>query len=200
MCTCFLLLAALAVAEAVVGNSLPARELAKNLEHQRLARDMSANRIEKRYPPDRETFTRTTTPVWMASQTPTASASSPPSSAATPTTTAPPGQFGTPTSRALVAATTSSATTCAPAYVTPPMIYGTGTFPEPTAFVCQRAACGQALMGDGNQPYVIIGPNMYWLCQDKNYGPAGSCTDKSSACEALASVVAMGANTMCALS
>ncbi|GAA5834472.1 hypothetical protein JCM11251_007017 [Rhodosporidiobolus azoricus] len=199
-----LLLAAAASANLASAGALHAREVARDLKHYNNARDMSAdkNRIEKRYPPNRETFIPTTTPVWMASQTPAATSTSTTTQAAgNPTTTpAPSGQFATPTSRALVAATTSSATTCAPPYFAPTTIAGTGTLPKPTGFVRKRANRGQELVGDGNQRYVIVGPNMYWLCQDENYGPVGSYTDKARVREALAIAVAMGANTIRVLS
>lgn len=152
-----LLFAALAAADSAFAHSLHAREVGKQHHHQNIARDMSSNKIEKRYPPGRETFIPTTTPVWMASQTPAASSTR---QAASPTTTpAPDGQFTTPTSRALVAATTSSATTCAPPYIAPTMISGTGTLPKPTGFVRKRANRGQTLVGDNNQPFVIVGPS-----------------------------------------
>ncbi|GAA5870684.1 hypothetical protein JCM8547_005029 [Rhodosporidiobolus lusitaniae] len=186
-----------------------ARELAKDPYHQAVARDMSSGnlnpqheRIEKRYPPNRETFIPTTTPVWMASQTPAASAvssrsSSSSSSAAAPTaTSAPSGQFATPTTRALVAATTSTATTCAGAYVAPTTIFGTGTLPKPSTFVRKQQARSDQLVLDG-APFRIVGPNIYWLCQDENVGwPKGQYTDKGRIREALAIAVAMGANTI----
>lgn len=202
----FTVLAVFSLLDLTSASSPHAREVAKSFEHQELARRMSekggdGKRIEKRYPPDRETFIPTTTPAWMVSSTaaasPTSSSSSTTSPAAGATTTSPPsGQFATPTSRALVAATTSSATTCASAYVAPTMITGTGTLPKPTSFVRKKVSRGQALVGDGNLPYVIVGPNIYWLCQDENYGPLGSYTDKGRVREALAIAVAMGANTV----
>ncbi|GAA5919876.1 hypothetical protein JCM1841_002086 [Sporobolomyces salmonicolor] len=117
------------------------------------------------------------------------------SSSATPA----PSPFTTGTTRALVAATTSSAKTCAPTYTAGGFtITGTGTLPKPTSFV-KKAARSQQLTVN-NQPFRIVGPNIYWLCQDENYGPIGSYTDKGRVREALAIAVAMGANTIRALS
>ncbi|CEQ42519.1 SPOSA6832_04338 [Sporobolomyces salmonicolor] len=133
------------------------------------------------------------------------------SSSATPA----PSPFTTGTTRALVAATTSSAKTCAPTYTAGGFtITGTGTLPKPTSFV-KKAARSQQLTVN-NQPFRIVGP------KDENYGPIGSYTDKGvclqGACysapieksltcflvqrvrEALAIAVAMGANTIRALS
>ncbi|CDR46532.1 RHTO0S12e05732g1_1 [Rhodotorula toruloides] len=50
---------------------------------------------------------------------------------------------------------------------------------------------------DGS-PFTIVGPNIFWLCQD--YGPIGNYTDKAMVREALAMAVALGANTIRALS
>ncbi|GAA5908351.1 hypothetical protein JCM5296_001289 [Sporobolomyces johnsonii] len=113
--------------------------------------------------------------------------------------TSAPSPFTTGTTRALVAATTSSATTCAPAYTAgKTTIRGTGTLPKPTSFV-KKAIRSQQLTVN-NQPFRVVGPNIYWLCQDENYGPVGSYTDKGRVREALAIAVAMGANTIRALS
>lgn len=47
----------------------------------------------------------------------------------------------------------------------------------------------------------MVGPNIYWLCQDENgQGPVGAPTTKERVREALAIAVAMGANTIRALS
>ncbi|GAA6037504.1 hypothetical protein JCM8097_008222 [Rhodosporidiobolus ruineniae] len=195
--------AGLVAPEAVSANSLPARHVALQAKHQAIARDMSSNRIEKRYPPDWDgtaTYTPTTTPAYLASQTPSSTSST--AAAGATTTPAPSGAYdpANQPSRALVAATTSSATTCAPAYVAPTVISGTGTLPKPTSFVRKQAARSSQLVGDGNLPYRIVGPNMYWLCQDENYGPIGSYTDKGRVREAMAIAVAMGANTIRVLS
>ncbi|GAA5906944.1 hypothetical protein JCM8208_003719 [Rhodotorula glutinis] len=150
--------------------------------------------LDKRYPPDRATtFRPTTTPAYaVRTASPTVSTSS-------SQTTRPPGQFGGGTAtRALVAATTSLASTCAPPYVAPTMIRGTGTLPKPTSFVRHAVFRDEFLTLDG-QPFVVVGPNIYWLCQDENYGPVGSYTDKARIREALAIAVAMGANTIRAL-
>ncbi|BGP11592.1 hypothetical protein JCM10049v2_007502 [Rhodotorula toruloides] len=55
---------------------------------------------------------------------------------------------------------------------------------------------GQQLTLNGGN-FRIAGPNIYWLCQDENSGPAwGYWTDKGRVREALAIAVAMGANTV----
>ncbi|GAA6004326.1 hypothetical protein JCM10207_000670 [Rhodosporidiobolus poonsookiae] len=198
----FALAAAAACASPAVAHSPhAAREVAKHGKHQVIAREMSSGRLAKRYPPDRETFIPTTTPVWMLSQTAAAAATPTSSSSASQaaTTTLAPGQFGATTTRALVAATTAVATTCAPAYVAPTVIAGTGTLPKPTSFVRRKNARSQQLAVDGVD-FTIVGPNIYWLCQDENYGPIGSYTDKGRVREALAIAVAMGATTIRALS
>lgn len=157
-------------------------------------------RLDKRYPPDRATtFIPTTTPAY-AVQTASPTAPSPSSSRSTTPpasqTTRAPGQFGGGTAtRALVAATTTLASTCAPSYAATSMITGTGTRPKPTSFVRHATFRDKFLTLDG-QPFVVVGPNIYWLCQDENYGPKGSYTDKGRIREALAIAVAMGANTI----
>ncbi|GAA5820854.1 hypothetical protein JCM3770_007269 [Rhodotorula araucariae] len=169
--------------------------------HKRAA---DAPHLDKRYPPGRATtYTPSTTPAYAAtpaSAAPTASSSSSSSSAGAPATqtTPAPGQFQSGTTRALVAATTSTATTCAPPYAATSMITGTGTLPRPTSFVKKVGLKDKYLSLDG-QPFIIVGPNIYWLCQDENYGPLGSYTDKGRIREALAIAVAMGANTIRAL-
>ncbi|GAA5872213.1 hypothetical protein JCM16303_001018 [Sporobolomyces ruberrimus] len=98
-------------------------------------------------------------------------------------------------SQALAGATTTAATTCAPAYTGGGFtISGTGTLPSPTAFVTKSARTQQLTVGGQN--FKIVGPNIYWLCQDENYGPIGSYTDKGRIREALAAAVAMGATTI----
>ncbi|GAA6037508.1 hypothetical protein JCM8097_008224 [Rhodosporidiobolus ruineniae] len=93
--------------------------------------------------------------------------------------------------------TTASASTCAPTYTgAATTIRGTGTLPKPTAFV-KRSGTDLTLSG---RSYRIVGPNIYWLCQDENFGPIGSYTDKGRVREALAIAVAMGANTIRVLS
>lgn len=57
----------------------------------------------------------------------------------------------------------------------------------------------QGLTLDG-KVFRIVGPNMYWLCQDENVLPVGYYTDKRRVREALAIAVAMGANTIRAIS
>ncbi|GAA6005818.1 uncharacterized protein JCM10292_004648 [Rhodotorula paludigena] len=158
-----------------------------------------AHKLDKRYPPDRATtYSPTTTPAYAYettsnAPTPTTSRSSvtTPASQTTPAA----GQFdpNSPT-RALVAATTTWPATCAPTYVAPSMITGTGTLPRPTTFVTK--APREVFLRLNNQPFTIVGPNIYWLCQDENYGPLGSYTDKRRVREALAIAVAMGANTI----
>ncbi|GAA5973883.1 hypothetical protein JCM11641_001199 [Rhodosporidiobolus odoratus] len=159
--------------------------------------------LAKRYPPEPVTAIPTTTPAWKTSQTPTASTTSlSPSSAlvnsagvaSSFTTSAPSGQFAAPSSRALVAATTSPATTCAPSYVAPTMITGTGTFAKPSSFA-KKTARSQQITVDG-QRFNIVGPNIYWLCSDENVAPLGAPPDKGRIREALAIAVAMGANTI----
>jgi hypothetical protein len=110
--------------------------------------------LDKRYPPDRATtFRPTTTPAYAAeTASPTVSSSS-------SQTTRPPGQFGGGTAtRALVAATTSLASTCAPPYVAPTMISGTGTLPKPTSFVRHATYRDKFLTLDG-KPFVVVGPS-----------------------------------------
>ncbi|GAA5988775.1 hypothetical protein JCM5350_002934 [Sporobolomyces pararoseus] len=101
-------------------------------------------------------------------------------------------------SRALAGASDSSSTssaTCAPTYTGGGFtISGTGTLPKPTGFVTKLARTQQLTLA--GQPYKIVGPNIYWLCQDENYGPIGSYTDKGRVREALAAAVAMGATTI----
>ncbi|BGP43674.1 hypothetical protein JCM10449v2_007719 [Rhodotorula kratochvilovae] len=154
--------------------------------------------IEKRYPPGRATtYVPTTTPAYAAAAA-TSSPSSTTTGAPASQTTPAPGQFQSGTTRALVAATTTLASTCAPPYVGTSMITGTGTQPRPTSFVKKVALKDKFLSVDGS-PFIIVGPNIYWLCQDENYGPLGSYTDKGRIREALAIAVAMGANTIRAL-
>ncbi|GAA5985766.1 hypothetical protein JCM10908_007105 [Rhodotorula pacifica] len=90
--------------------------------------------------------------------------------------------------------TSSSPSTCAPAYTAASMIHGTGTLPKPTAFVSKASNSPQLKLG--NKDFTVVGPNIYWLCQDENYGSIGSYTDKRRVREALAIAVAMGANTV----
>ncbi|GAA6021428.1 hypothetical protein JCM11491_006706 [Sporobolomyces phaffii] len=95
-------------------------------------------------------------------------------------------------SNALAAAANS---TCAPSYTGGTFtISGTGTLPAPTGFVTKLARTQQ--LSVNGQNYKIVGPNIYWLCQDENYGPVGSYTDKGRIREALAAAVAMGATTI----
>lgn len=90
------------------------------------------------------------------------------------------------------------------------MITGTGTLPKPTSFVSRN---GQGLYLDGS-PYRIVGPNIYWLCNDENVFSLNAPTDKGVSPnppsdedvlkrslsqrvrEALAIAVAMGGNTL----
>ncbi|GAA5901264.1 uncharacterized protein JCM6883_000157 [Sporobolomyces salmoneus] len=99
-------------------------------------------------------------------------------------------------SQALAGAlTTSSSSTIAPAYTGGSFtISGTGTLPTPSAFVTKVARTQQLTVN--GKPYKIVGPNIYWLCQDENYGPVGSYADKRRVREALAAAVAMGATTI----
>ncbi|BGP37278.1 hypothetical protein JCM10449v2_001183 [Rhodotorula kratochvilovae] len=92
------------------------------------------------------------------------------------------------------AAPTTTTPSCAPRYTGATTISGTGTLPKPTAFV-KRAAGSQKLTLSGRE-YRIVGPNIYWLCQDENNGPVGSPPDKGRVREALAMAVAMGATTI----
>ncbi|CDR46534.1 hypothetical protein NBRC10512_001658 [Rhodotorula toruloides] len=159
----------------------------------------AAAKIEKRYPPGRETFIPTTTPAYAlstSSATPAATKTSSTSSGSQ--TTPPPGQYTTGTTRAHVAATTTTPTTCAPPYIATSMITGTGTLPKPTTFVTKVYRSNQLTLN--GSPFTIVGPNIFWLCQGQDYGPLGSYTDKSMVREALAIAVAMGANTIRALS
>ncbi|GAA5871921.1 hypothetical protein JCM16303_000915 [Sporobolomyces ruberrimus] len=92
--------------------------------------------------------------------------------------------------------------TCAPDYkpTKSKAIYidGTGTLPKPTSFV-KKEKDSVALTLDG-APFRMVGPNMYWLCEDENVEPKGSWTSKTRIREALAIAVSMGANTIRALS
>ncbi|KAK4046098.1 hypothetical protein OIV83_006351 [Microbotryomycetes sp. JL201] len=73
------------------------------------------------------------------------------------------------------------------------MITGTGTLPRPTTWVQKQ---GSQLVLDG-APFRMVGPNIYWLCNDENVGlPKGRPTAKQRVREALAIAVAMGANTV----
>ncbi|GAA6004062.1 uncharacterized protein JCM10292_005861 [Rhodotorula paludigena] len=104
-------------------------------------------------------------------------------------------QAGSTCTRAAAATTTRPASTCAPSYTAgDTTISGTGTLPKPTSFV-KRPKDSQLLTLD-DKPYRIVGPNIYWLCQDENLGPVGSPPSKGRIREALAIAVAMGANTV----
>ncbi|BGP27825.1 hypothetical protein JCM10295v2_006803 [Rhodotorula toruloides] len=162
--------------------------------------DAAKAKIEKRYPPGRETFIPTTTPAYAletTSATPAATKTSSSTSSGSQTTP-PPGQYTTGTTRVHVAATTTTPTTCAPPYIATSMILGTGTLPKPTSFVTKVYRSNQLTLN--GSPFTIVGPNIFWLCQGQDYGPLGSYTDKSMVREALAIAVAMGANTIRALS
>ncbi|BGP03687.1 hypothetical protein NBRC10513v2_007421 [Rhodotorula toruloides] len=138
-------------------------------------------------PPPQTTSSRTTTSSVAPSTTSTISSTSRP-----PATTAPPST----TTTTITTTTTSTTTTpaCAASYRGGPFtISGTGTLPKPTTFVKRS---GQQLTLNGGN-FRIAGPNIYWLCQDENSGPAwGYWTDKGRVREALAVAVAMGANTV----
>ncbi|GAA5926559.1 uncharacterized protein JCM15063_000308 [Sporobolomyces koalae] len=128
---------------------------------------------------------------FVASSVSTATTTVPVASA--PMTTSAPTAYSGMPSQVLAGATNAS--TCAPAYTDGQFtISGTGTLPQPTAFVQKFARTQQLTLS--NKPYRIVGPNIYWLCQDENYGPIGSYTDKGRVREALAAAVAMGANTV----
>ncbi|GEM11152.1 glycoside hydrolase [Rhodotorula toruloides] len=148
--------------------------------------DAAKAKIEKRYPPGRETFIPTTTPAYAletTSATPAATKTSSSTSSGSQTTP-PPGQYTTGTTRVHVAATTTTPTTCAPPYIATSMILGTGTLPKPTSFVTKVYRSNQLTLN--GSPFTIVGPNIFWLCQGQDYGPLGSYTDKSMVREALA--------------
>ncbi|KAI5480773.1 glycoside hydrolase family 5 protein [Pseudohyphozyma bogoriensis] len=88
---------------------------------------------------------------------------------------------------------------CASSYTGGTMITGTGTLPKPTSFVKRQNSISQNLVLDGSA-FKIVGPNIYWLCQDENVAPVGYYTSKTRVREALAIAVAMGATTIRALS
>ncbi|GAA6003707.1 hypothetical protein JCM10207_003557 [Rhodosporidiobolus poonsookiae] len=90
--------------------------------------------------------------------------------------------------------TSTASGTCAPTYSAKSMITGTGTLPKPTSFV-KKEKGGQRLLLDGEN-FRMVGPNMYWLCEDENVDPVGAWTSKTRIREALAIAVAMGANTV----
>jgi len=72
---------------------------------------------------------------------------------------------------------TPTPTTCASQYTGgATTISGTGTLPKPTAFV-QRSGEQLTL---GGATFRIVGPNIYWLCQDENISGVakGTPTDK----------------------
>ncbi|GAA6055505.1 hypothetical protein JCM3770_006292 [Rhodotorula araucariae] len=138
--------------------------------------------------------TSTTAATTKTASSATSSATSSASSSSSPaaTTSAPLSNSSMTTTSASSSSTSSG---CAPKYTAyATTIKGTGTLPKPTAFV-QRAANSQKLTVSGKE-YRIVGPNIYWLCQDENYGPVGSPPDKGRVREALAMAVAMGATTI----
>ncbi|KAK4046663.1 hypothetical protein OIO90_006475 [Microbotryomycetes sp. JL221] len=99
----------------------------------------------------------------------------------------------TTSSRAATTTTKSTSVVCATPYTAATMISGTGTLPKPTSFVQKQ---GSSLTLDGS-PFRMVGPNIYWLCNDENVGlPKGRPTDKGRVREALAIAVAMGSNTV----
>lgn len=135
---------------AQLGHAHDLRGDARQRRHQE-----AAARIEKRYPPGRETFIPTTTPAYAvetSSATPAATKTSSGSQ-----TTPPPGQYTTGTTRAHVAATTSTPTTCAPPYIATSMITGTGTLPKPTSFVTKVYRSNQLMLN--GSPFTIVGPS-----------------------------------------
>ncbi|GAA5975665.1 hypothetical protein JCM10908_005235 [Rhodotorula pacifica] len=160
-----------------------AHDFDKRAPHANAAAAAKANRLLKRYPPGRETFAITTTPAYEATSTVI--------SALGTATQVPSGAFNPNAGNNPLAATP---TTCAPTYTAPNMIMGTGTLPKPSSFI-RKGFRDQFLNLDG-LPFTIVGPNIYWICQDENYGPVGSYTDKGRVREALAIAVAMGANTI----
>ncbi|GAA98564.1 glycoside hydrolase family 5 protein [Mixia osmundae IAM 14324] len=97
--------------------------------------------------------------------------------------------------KASAAAVTVAA--CAPKYTGNSItITGTGTLPKPTAFVTRS---GQTLQLSG-KTYRMAGPNIYWLGLDENVQPNPSYPSTARVREAMAIAVAMGANTIRALS
>lgn len=139
-------------------------------------------RLLKRYPPDRATFAITTTPAYEATSiVPALGTAAPP---------LPTGAFQNQTFNPLA----GTPTTCAPTYTADQTITGTGTLPKPSTFV-RKDPNSQVLQLDGT-PFTIVGPNIYWLCQDENVSPPYTVTNKGRVREALAMAVAMGANTV----
>ncbi|PRQ70629.1 Glycoside hydrolase superfamily [Rhodotorula toruloides] len=114
-----------------------------------------------------------------------------------PPTTAPPSSTSSGSTSGSTTASPTT-TTCAPKYTASKMIKGTGTLPKPSTFV-NKTPNSNKLTLDGS-PFTIVGPNIFWLCQGQDYGPVGNYTDKSMVREALAMAVALGANTIRALS
>lgn len=160
-----------------------AHDFGKRLSHEDAVAAGKANRLLKRYPPDRATFAITTTPAFAATGTVVAALGEATQGAS--------GAFNPNVGFNPLAATP---TTCAPSYTAPNMITGTGTLPKPSTFVKKRF--GDRFLNLDGAPFTIVGPNIYWICQDENYGPVGSYTDKGRVREALAIAVAMGANTI----
>ncbi|GAA94324.1 glycoside hydrolase family 5 protein [Mixia osmundae IAM 14324] len=100
-------------------------------------------------------------------------------------------------SKAVTATTATPSSTCPVTYTEgATTIAGTGTLPKPTAFVKRS---GQNLLLNGKN-YRMAGPNVYWLGLDENVQPSPSYPDKGRVREAMAIAVAMGANTIRALS
>lgn len=107
---------------------------------------VKANRLLKRYPPDRQTFAITTTPAYEATSTIV--------QALGEATQVPSGAFNP---NAGVNPLAASPTTCAPTYTAPTMITGTGTLPKPSTFV-KKNFQDRFLNLDG-LPFTIVGPS-----------------------------------------
>nr|AIC85594.1 psychrophilic beta-mannanase [Glaciozyma antarctica] len=156
------------------------------------------------------TLVTTTRIVTFSSSTaslaaPTLSSSSATTVPTSQTTTVPTSQTTlAPTTLLTTVATTTliTSTACASVYTGAIHITGTGTLPKPSSFI-KRTTLNQGFtVGPNGVPFRVVGPNIYWLCNDENLPgePKAFYTDKTRIREALAQAVAMGANTVRAIS
>lgn len=122
-----------------------AHDFRKRLSHEDA---VEANRLLKRYPPDRATFAITTTPAFAATGTVVAALGEATQGAS--------GAFNSNVGFNPLAATP---TTCAPSYTAPSMITGTGTLPKPSTFVKKRF--GDRFLNLDGAPFTIVGPSTF---------------------------------------
>lgn len=123
-----------------------AHDFNKRLSHEDAVAAGKANRLLKRYPPDRATFAITTTPAFAATGTVVAALGEATQGAS--------GAFNPNIGFNPLAATP---TTCAPSYTAPNMITGTGTLPKPSTFVKKRF--GDRFLNLDGAPFTIVGPS-----------------------------------------